>query len=588
MTIRRILLTAFLLVGLLPSTVLTALAFTRTRAAMQEEIERSLAVQATSVGADIDKMLFERLQNATTWNHLEVMQDLQVGDVDKRLSDFLAEMKLRYGDIYTQLHAVDAAGLIVASSNPADIGRNYPRAAVWHALELPGGRAQLHAPMRDDAGHATLVVRAPIQSRFGNENLGELLLLCDWRAFERALDRAAGGSRGVLVQGADGVAVAASASLRRQGIDSGRPVGGWRGGEGAAVRDGMPLQAGPVVAGYADSQGYDAFAGFGWNTVVVQPLQQALAPVRRMAWTFLTLLGATALVTVAVASWVSARIARPIVRLTDYTRRFAQEPAMPEAPPPAEGEVGELTRSFVQMVEDLDKSRQTLVRASKLAAVGEIAAVMAHEIRTPLGVLKTSAQMLESEPGLSSEGRELLGFIRAETDRLNRLVTEMLNSARVREPRRVCTDIGEVLQRSLLMLRAQAQRQEVSLQQRFEAGDAHADADAEQLTQVFLNLLVNALQVVPAGGSITARVLDGEGDTLIVEIADDGPGLPPGEHRRIFEPFVYQREGGLGLGLAVVEQIVSAHGGTVAALDNPAGRGAMFRIGLPRHRTPET
>jgi len=257
-------------------------------------------------------------------------------------------------------------------------------------------------------------------------------------------------------------------------------------------------------------------------------------------------------------------------------------------PPPAEGEVGELTRSFVQMVEDLDKSRQTLVRASKLAAVGEIAAVMAHEIRTPLGVLKTSAQMLESEPGLSGEGRELLGFIRAETDRLNRLVTEMLNSARVREPRRVCTDIGEALQRSLLMLRAQAQRQDVTLLKSFEAGDAHADADAEQLTQVFLNLIVNALQVVPAGGSITARMLDGEDDTLIVEIADDGPGLPPGEHRRIFEPFVYQREGGLGLGLAVVEQIVSAHGGTVAALDNPAGRGAMFRISLPRHRTPES
>ena len=125
--------------------------FVKTKAAIQQESERNLTVQAVSVSANLDKMLFERLQNAVTWSRLDVMQDIQVRDVDKRLSMFLADLQAGYSDVYAGLAAIDASGQIVSSSHPAEVGSAAPAAAHWLditqsgtriALELPGGVAQ--------------------------------------------------------------------------------------------------------------------------------------------------------------------------------------------------------------------------------------------------------------------------------------------------------------------------------------------------------------------------------------------------------------------------------------------------------------
>jgi hypothetical protein len=118
-TIRRTLLGAFLLVALAPAILLAGLAFVKARAALQGEIEQSLTAQAGAVAADLDKVLFERLQNAAVWSRLEVMQDLQVQDVDRRLSSFLARLREGYGGVYRELSAVDRQGRIIASSEPA-------------------------------------------------------------------------------------------------------------------------------------------------------------------------------------------------------------------------------------------------------------------------------------------------------------------------------------------------------------------------------------------------------------------------------------------------------------------------------------
>src|ERR1039457_2860166 len=119
MTIRRTLLLAFLLVGVLPSVLLTSLAFFTAGNAMRKEIGQSLQVQSSTVSEAIDKMLFERLQNALTWRQLEVMQEIQVGDVDKRLANFLAGLKGGYQDVYHELSCADATGRIIASSDPS-------------------------------------------------------------------------------------------------------------------------------------------------------------------------------------------------------------------------------------------------------------------------------------------------------------------------------------------------------------------------------------------------------------------------------------------------------------------------------------
>jgi signal transduction histidine kinase len=131
------------------------------------------------------------------------------------------------------------------------------------------------------------------------------------------------------------------------------------------------------------------------------------------------------------------------------------------------------------------------------------------------------------------------------------------------------------------MLSGHAERNEVTVETQLQASDPMVECDEEQITQVVLNLLMNGLQILHHGGRIEVSTSD-DRDDLLIEIADDGPGIDPAERTRVFEAFFFKREGGIGLGLAIVQQIVSSHGGEIEAADSRLG-GAMFRIRLPHH-----
>lgn len=587
-TIRRILLLSFLVVGLVPATVLTVLAFNRTRTAMQAEIEQGVLRSASAVSADVDKLIYERLLNATTWNHLEVMQDLRLNDVDKRLSVFLGEMKRRYGGVYLALHATDVQGRVLASSEPAQIGANLGAPAPWRSASLPGGNVHLDRPEAAPLPHRLrLRFRTLIDSQFTEGSLGELVLDVDGALLDTLMDQAAGPSREVLVTDHEGRLIAASAQLRHRGIEAGQALPAWADSappNGVEQRSGLPLLGAEVIAGHQRSQGVRDFPGFGWNTWLLQDPGVALAPVTRMAWVFAGLLAATALVTLVLTFGVAGSIARPIVALTAFTRGYLRPGSSPTPPPQGPGEIGELNRSFVRLVEDLQRSQQTLVQASRLAALGEVTALLAHEVRTPLGILRSSAQMLAGEPRLSPEGQELLNIVQTETTRLNRLVSSMLDSARTREPQRQLHDVHTLISHAVSLLAAQSRDRGVSLRIFPEATHFTASCDAEQITQVLLNLLMNALQVLPRGGQVEIRTRN-ERERLLIEVGDDGPGIPIEERAHVFEPFVFKREGGVGLGLAVVRQILRSHGGEVSADASPLG-GALFRVWIPLQPTP--
>ncbi len=583
MRIRKTLLAAFLGVGLLPAILLAGLAFVKAREAMQDEIGRTIAIQAAGIAGDIDRMMFERLQNAATWSRIDVMQDMQVRDVDKRLSHFLSDLHRGYRDVYLRLSCVDPAGRVVSSSDPAQVGRTLAARPAWLGAALPGARVELEAPSARDGA---LVMRVDIPSAYARGSLGQLRLTLDWSEIDDSLDQAAsGGGRMLAVLDHEGRLIAASAGLRARGLLQSRLFADWRlpgGGQGVAVRSGLPATDSEVVVGAAASRGYGNFSGFGWTTLIIQPVDEALAPIHRMALIFLALLGFIALLILFIATAVSREIARPIMALTGFVRGHVRDRSVP---PPAVrgGEVGELTEAFVQMVRDIDQSRQNLVRASKLAVVGEMASVIAHEVRTPLGILRSSAQMLQRESGISAEGREMLGFIEGETDRLNHLVSAMLDTARPRPPAFAPGDVHALIARSIALLGAQTERKGVVVVTELHAREPVIECDEELLTQVLLNLLMNGLQILDHGGHIEIATRD-DGDGLIVEMADDGTGIDPAERARVFEAFFFRREGGIGLGLAIVQQIVSTHGGEIEAAESRLG-GALFRIRLPRAQT---
>ena len=552
-SISRILLVAFLIAGLLPAAVLTWMAFTTARESLETEIGHDLQARAYATAAEIDRMMFERLQNVSSWSKLEIMQELRVGDVDKRLSRFLAESKESYGAAYVELNAVDVHNLVIASSDPGRIGQRYLPANGGQGIQLAQGDVHAARLVAD-----RLPLSAQIPDPIEGKSAGTLYAVFDWAQVREILAAASGRSSTAALFDRHGKLLAATE--------------GWTPGN-----DGQEISAAAI------SRGFEDFPGFGWQVVIAQSKAVALEPVRQMGHTFVGLLLIIVALAVLAAIPVSASIAGPLARLTYFARNFIREQRT--TPPPAGGpaEVRELSAAFGQMIHDLEHLKENLTRAAKLAVVGEMAAAMSHEVRTPLGILRSSAQLLLREPGLSEEGREVCGFIISETERMNRLVSTLLDCARTRPPELKPVNLADLAAQAIAMLRPQAAKKHITLELKHDGSDAMALCDTEQITQVLLNLLLNALQILPEGRRIEV-VVRREPEWLILEVADDGPGIAPDLYERIFDPFFTQRSGGIGLGLTVVRQIVEAHRGTIIAGASAFG-GALFRVTLPQDDT---
>lgn len=594
MTIRRILLLFFLLMGLGPTTVLTGLAFFQARDALKLEITRNLRNEASALMQQIDRMMFERVQHVLAWSHLELMQEVRVGDVDKRLSHLLFDLNKHYAGVYKRLLGSDARGQIVAASDPAWVGTRMEQKEAWLTTTQAHGEVRLlPLSLGPLPGAASIEMEAAIHDPQRNEDVGKLHALFDWAEIFRLLDRSsqrqgAAPSLAVLFD-AQGRVIAASGQLRERGLLLSQDLADWRAqAEQDAViadPDGR-LGFREVLAGSAKTQGYHGFHGFGWTVQVYQPTDQAFAPIENMALVFFILLGFTSAAAVILSLLIAEAIARPITQLTQMTRSFMRKEPLAYPANIGKGEVGELSQTFLHMIRDLEKSHEHLVRAAKLAVVGEMAATMAHEVRTPLGIMRSSAQMLQREPGLSETGKEMLEFILSESDRLNKLVSSLLDCARPRAPNFDIHHLHAIAQRAIGLLSMQAQKKAIRINAEFQAPNDLLSCDEEQILQVLLNLVMNALQILPPGGEVTLRSF-GTKAGLAMNVDDNGPGIAEADRPKVFDPFFTQREGGIGLGLTVVQQIIRAHGGEITAVASPTG-GARFHIFFPRTETPTT
>ena len=185
-----------------------------------------------------------------------------------------------------------------------------------------------------------------------------------------------------------------------------------------------------------------------------------------------------------------------------------------------------------------------------------------------------------SVPAGEGERAELIGMMIEEVDRVDRVVDGLLELARPREPLAEPTPLEAVLTRALDFVGVQAREKGITVAREFSPRAGPARCDPEQMYQVALNLIVNALQILPAGGNITVRTLPRRDGRVAFEVSDDGPGIPPEARAHLFTPFFSLRRGGTGLGLALVERVVQAHQGTVSVESAP-GCGTTFRVELP-------
>jgi signal transduction histidine kinase len=235
-----------------------------------------------------------------------------------------------------------------------------------------------------------------------------------------------------------------------------------------------------------------------------------------------------------------------------------------------------------RVVSRLQQREREMLRTEQLAAVGQVAAGVAHELRNPLTSVKMLVQTGLEGPSPEGLPPEDLAIIEQEVRRMELCIQAFLDYGRPPAAHRRRADLVEVVHRALALVEGRARRQKVELHVKLPPGPVELLIDPDQIHQVIVNLLLNALDVLPHGGTIQVRVLMPSADApyATVDVQDSGPGLPPHLRDRIFEPFVSGKETGLGLGLSICRRLVEDHGGKIVG-DNAAGGGAIFRFTLP-------
>jgi signal transduction histidine kinase len=254
-------------------------------------------------------------------------------------------------------------------------------------------------------------------------------------------------------------------------------------------------------------------------------------------------------------------------------------------------EIGRLGVELERMVaalaardQQLREAADRVIRSERLAAMGRMAAHVTHEVRNPLTSIQLNTELLEDEvvaagAGSSPEVKKLLVSIRREVDRLGSITEEYLRLARLPSPKLELEDLGALTREVLDFVAREMDAAGVRIERAIEPGLPLVSADEAQVRQALLNLLRNAREAMPEGGAVHVAV-SREGEAVVVRVADEGPGVPEDVRARMFDAFYSTKERGTGLGLALTQQIVLAHRGSIRCEETPGG-GATFVLALP-------
>ncbi len=314
----------------------------------------------------------------------------------------------------------------------------------------------------------------------------------------------------------------------------------------------------------------------------------ARARVTRAIWSVVGLVILTLAVAVAMTIQVR-RILAPLANVTERAKAVGRGDLTPKAVPDSGDEIGELAASFERMVGELSKAQRSALESERLAAIGKMAAHVTHEIRNPLSSIGLNVEMLEeelAEPDDSAkrrEARELLSSIRREVERLESLSEEYLRMARLPQPRMEADDVAQAVRDVATFSKKEMENAGCTIALVVD-GDADGRVppalfDEGQLRQALLNLLRNAREAMPEGGTIDVSVR-AEGMSVVIRVEDRGAGIPDEIRTRVFDPFFSTKGQGTGLGLAITRQIVEAHGGELVC-EPRSGGGTTFKIALP-------
>src|SRR6202140_2521197 len=315
-----------------------------------------------------------------------------------------------------------------------------------------------------------------------------------------------------------------------------------------------------------------------------QSLIQMLNFIRALA---LLVGGGVILLGLVLGWWVSARVTRPIEQLAEGAREVAAGRWEARVEVHSRDEVGQLADAFNEMTRQLAEQRERLVQTERVAAWRELARRLAHELKNPLFPLQLTVENLQRAREQTSDQFDEVFFestatLRAELENLKAIVIRFSDFAKMPPPEFESVDVNELARGVVKLIEPQFSalgRPPVTPELYLDENIAHPQADPILLRRALENLVLNSLDAMPAGGTLTVRTSQRNG-WVALEVSDTGAGLTPEECARLFTPYYTSKQHGTGLGLAIVQSVVSDHGGKIVVESAP-GAGATFRIELP-------
>ena len=300
---------------------------------------------------------------------------------------------------------------------------------------------------------------------------------------------------------------------------------------------------------------------------------------------------AALLIGLLVSWWVSRRITRPVEELANCARDVASGRWDTHIDVKGSDEIGQLAAAFNDMTKTLASQKEKLVQTERVAAWRELARRLAHELRNPLFPLQITVENLQRARQLGPQQfqevfSEATATLKAELANLNSIVGRFSDFSKMPAAQFTRVNVNEVLRNAVRLFEPQftaVGKPSIATEYFLRESLPEIDADPDLLHRAFQNLVLNALDAMPAGGTITFKSSDA-GESVRIEVADTGKGLTPEECSRLFTPYYTTKQLGTGLGLAIVQSVVSDHHGSIS-VSSEEGRGAAFRIDLPRRQS---
>jgi signal transduction histidine kinase len=564
------------LAAVVPTVIVGVLAILRARADVEREVDRGALAHIRALGAALDGTLQDSRRTielgAATWAD---------APSDARATQLLLARVRRDVPIVSTLSVVDPDGKqLYGDPVPAGVAINsHSFGGYVGDVVHVNGRPGVH-----------LVVQA--RGRTG-ELMGVFVARLDLE-FVRGLLMSArlGNDARLLVVDGAGVPVATSGELAR----SAPTREAIERALGSSVEG--TLATGGWVIAYRNLASYQSLRGVRWTILHLQPESSAYALARRTTRDTLIIGGAALALALALGAFFATRLTRPLAALArraDAIATGTPDPAPSVAGPGEIGVLGQRIDEMAKRIAERHELQTALARGDRLASVGVMSAQVAHEINNPLTTVLGYAKLLAEDKPENHPDRAALELIASEAERMKGIIGGLLEYARAPRtsdriiapagkpepppstvPATLVRHVGALLEPQLKKARARLVTDVGS--------DAPLAIEATMLQQVLVNLVQNAVQAMTDGGTITIAVKPAPGGVAtLINVSDDGPGIPAKDRARVFDPFFTTKAAGVGtgLGLAVCKHIVATAGGSIEVGDGPDGKGAEFRLVIP-------